>query len=483
MLNNEKKQILDQILGNFSREEIAWSSGFLAGSLTGSNAGNTVASATPALVKELTIIYVTETGNSKFLAGEIAKKFKAAGTPAKLKAAEQYRLKDLTKEKNLIVVASTHGEGEIPETGKKLLDHISQDDLKLDSLNFLVVALGDTNYPLFCQSGKDIEEKLEKLGAKKSGPRIDLDLDFEDSMTQILDQSCAAFTTDKSAVSNVATAPVKSGKKNFTGEIVANVNLNDVGSDKETYHLEIESEDELNYEPGDSVGIILNNEQLEVEGAITPRLYSIASSVNEHGNEVHLTVALLRYIDKDGKEVKGLFSNYLSNLKEGDKVEFYISKNRQFKLPQDDKNIIMVGPGTGVAPFRSFIAERNYRSAAGKNWLFFGERTFQNDFLYQAEWLDHLNSGLLSKIDVAFSRDQDHKIYVQDRIRENAKDVYAWLEDGAYFYICGDKDKMALDVENCLLEVIESQGNLNKDEAKNYLDKLVEQGRYLKDVY
>ncbi len=479
MLPTEKKQILDQIIASFTKEEIAWSSGYLSGFVTDHKTENKSAK----LVKDLTILYITETGNSKFLAGEIAKKLKAEGAHAKLKAADQYRLADFEKEKNLIVIASTHGEGEIPAAGKKFFEHITQNELALASLSYLTIALGDTNYPLFCQSGKDIDARLEKLGAKKLAERIDLDLDFENSIPEILAQVQAAFASEKSSITTVPTTPIKSGKKNFSGKILANINLNDIGSSKETHHLEIASDDEIHYEPGDSVGILFGEDELGITEKPTPRLYSIASSTNEHGNEVHLTVSLLRYIDKDEKEVEGLFSGRLSRLKIGEKINFYISRNRQFKLPTDDKDLIMVGPGTGIAPFRSFLAERNYRNASGKNWLFFGERNFQTDFLYQSEWQAHLESGLLSKIDVAFSRDQNHKIYVQDRIKENAQEIYHWLENGAYFYVCGDKENMARDVENTLLGVIQSEGKIGADEARNYLDRLVEQDRYLKDVY
>lgn len=477
MLDDNKKQILNQILASFSKEEILWTSGYLAGSAGGQ------ASAEPQLdiAKNITILYVTETGNSKFLSGEIAKKLKSQGVAVKMKSSDQYRLNDFAKEKNLIVVASTHGEGEIPESGKKFFDHINQNELDLKALNYVVVALGDTNYPLFCQAGKDIDKRLEDLGAKRAGQRIDLDLDFEDSIEEIKTFAVNSFAQGGSVQ---AVAPKKSsGKSEYEGEIVSNINLNDIDSSKETYHIEIAVDDELNYEPGDSIGILIGNEELGVEGDITPRLYSIASSVNEHGNEVHLTVSLLRYKDENGNEVEGLFSGYLSRLKDGDNIKFYISKNRQFKLPADDKNIIMVGPGTGIAPFRAFVGERNYRDAAGKNWLFFGERNFRSDFLYQSEWQDYLTSGILTKIDVAFSRDQEQKIYVQDRIRENGKELYEWLENGAYFYICGDKENMAKDVENCLIEVISTQGGKTKEEAEEYLSKLVEEDRYLKDVY
>ena len=481
MLSKDKKQILDQFIASLTKSEVAWASGYLAGLSFGEVLSNV---SNAKIVKDLTVLYITETGNSKFLASEISKKLKGEGFNAKLKSVEQYRLTDFIKEKNLLLIASTHGDGEVPQSGKKFFDYIMENQLDLKALNYFVIALGDTNYPLFCQSGKDIDARLEKLSAKRLAPRIDLDLDFENSINQVYNQVLQAFA-EGGAVEVAAVKAVKSGQNQFIGEIVANINLNDIVSTKATHHIEIVTEegDELNYEPGDSIGILIDNEEFKIEGKITPRLYSIASSVNERPNEVHITVALLRYIDKDGKEVEGLFSGYLSRIKVGEKIKFYVSKNRQFKLPADDRDIIMVGPGTGVAPFRAFLEERNYRGASGKNWLFFGERNFQSDFLYQIEWQAHLESGLLSNLDVAFSRDQKEKIYVQDRIKQNAKEVYQWLENGAYFYICGDKNNMARDVENSLLEVIISESARNKEQAQEYLSALTEQGRYLKDVY
>jgi sulfite reductase (NADPH) flavoprotein alpha-component len=479
MLNNEKKQILNQIIQQFSKDEIAWTSGYLSGFLA-----NNIAEISDAKksIKDLSIIYITETGNSKFLASEISKQLKSEGGHLKLKAAEQYRLTDLAKEKNLIVIVSTHGEGEIPAAGKKFFDYISQEDLDLSHLNYLVIALGDSNYPLFCQSGKDIDEKLAKLKAIKTANRIELDLDFENSIAEILNQIRASFSDSKEK-NEIVINPVKSSQKHFSGEIIANINLNDIGSSKETHHIEIAVDGEISYEAGDSVGILFDNEELKIEGKITPRLYSIASSPNEHAGEIHLTVGFLRYLDKDGKEVEGLFSSHLSRLKIGQKINFYISKNRQFKLPQDDRDIIMVGAGTGIAPFRSFLFERNYQNSSGKNWLFFGERNFQTDFLYQSELQEHLESKLLTKLDIAFSRDQEQKIYVQDCLHKNAVELYNWLENGAYFYICGDKENMAKDVEKALLKVISVQGKISNDEAINYLERLSKEGRYLKDVY
>jgi sulfite reductase (NADPH) flavoprotein alpha-component len=231
--------------------------------------------------------------------------------------------------------------------------------------------------------------------------------------------------------------------------------LNDVGSNKEVYHIEIEAED-LTYQVGDALALKV--------GENSPRMYSIASSINAFEDEVHITVAKV-----DG----GVASSYLSSLKEGDEVEFYISKNNSFRLPADDKDVIMVGPGTGIAPFRGFVQERDALGASGKNWLFFGDQYSHTDFLYQSEWQEFLATGVLTKIDVAFSRDQEEKIYVQDRIKENADELKKWLENGAYFYICGDKKNMAKDVEEALIEIVGSE----------FLEKIKEEGRYLKDVY
>ena len=488
MLTNEKKSQLENLLQGLSKQEMAWIGGFLSGLIANDKNPELKSDEPPKVVDDLTILFITETGNSKFLANEILKKIKAFGAIAKTKSIEQYRLNDLVKEKNLIIITSTHGEGEIPQAGKAFYDYISKNQLDLSNLNYLILALGDRNYPLFCKAGKDIDERFTVLQGKRKKAPIELDLDFENHINEVFEVILEEFTTRKSihqkpVQKNSEKNSLKSFKNEFIGKIVNNINLNDNGSSKETHHIEIVSNDELNYEPGDSVGILFTNEELQVTEKLTPRLYSIASSPGEHGNEIHLTVALLRYFDENSNPKEGLFSGHLSRLKIGDEIKFYISKNRKFKLPADDSNIIMVGAGTGVAPFRSFLAQRNYRGANGKNWLFFGERNFKSDFLYQIEWQQHLDSGLLSKIDVAFSRDQKEKIYVQHRMLENAFELYQWLEQGAYFYVCGDKKNMAKDVENALLKIIASQGSKTPEQALQYLQDLEQNERYLKDVY
>ena len=216
---------------------------------------------------------------------------------------------------------------------------------------------------------------------------------------------------------------------------------------------------------------------------MAPRSYSIASSLAANPDEVHLTVAAVRY-DAFGTAHEGAASTYLADrIAEGETVPVFVEKNPRFRLPADDVPIIMVGPGTGVAPFRAFVEERHERGASGSNWLFFGDRTFSDDFLYQLEWQRYLKQGALSRLDVAFSRDQAEKIYVQDRIREQAADVYAWLERGAVVYVCGDAKHMAGDVHTALIDVLVSEGGLTADAAETRLKELKREGRYQRDVY
>jgi len=215
---------------------------------------------------------------------------------------------------------------------------------------------------------------------------------------------------------------------------------------------------------------------------ISPRLYSISSSPEAHIGEVHLTVA--KDIFKVNEEVQyGLCSDLLSRLNPDENIDFYIHKNSQFKLPAADKDIILIGPGTGIAPFRSFLAERDATGAIGKNWLFFGDQHFATDFLYQTEFQNWIQTGVLTKMNVAFSRDQQQKIYVQHKMFKHGAEFFEWLQAGAYLYVCGAKEPMSIDVENTLLDIIRHFGNKKDTEALVYLDKLKEEGRYMKDVY
>ncbi|MFT5466921.1 MAG: sulfite reductase (NADPH) flavoprotein alpha-component, partial [Verrucomicrobiales bacterium] len=203
---------------------------------------------------------------------------------------------------------------------------------------------------------------------------------------------------------------------------------------------------------------------------LPPRLYSIASSLRANPDEVHLTVASVRY-HTHGRDRKGVASTWLADsVGLGQKVSAYVAPNKHFKLPASgDTPMIMVGPGTGIAPFRAFLEERQALGATGRNWLFFGDRNFSYDFLYQLDLRDFIKEGVLSKLDVAFSRDQPEKVYVQDRMRENAAELWSWLNDGAVFYVCGDAERMAPDVHEALIDIAKSEGGKSQSDAEAYV--------------
>ncbi|TCT09722.1 assimilatory sulfite reductase (NADPH) flavoprotein subunit [Paralcaligenes ureilyticus] len=216
---------------------------------------------------------------------------------------------------------------------------------------------------------------------------------------------------------------------------------------------------------------------------LAPRLYSIASSPSAVDAEVHLTLAHVEY-EHEAESRWGCASHFLSGLKEGDKLPIFIEENARFRLPADSsRDVIMIGPGTGVAPFRAFVQERSAQAADGRNWLFFGNPHFTSDFLYQTEWQRALKDGDLHRLDLAFSRDQADKVYVQDKLLESAADVYNWIEAGAHVYVCGDANRMAKDVQQTLLQIAQTEGSLDLEQAKQWLDNLAAQGRYARDVY
>ncbi|HUL14018.1 MAG TPA: assimilatory sulfite reductase (NADPH) flavoprotein subunit [Methylococcaceae bacterium] len=217
---------------------------------------------------------------------------------------------------------------------------------------------------------------------------------------------------------------------------------------------------------------------------LPPRLYSIASSYNANPEEAHLTVAVVRY-ESHGLKRQGVASTFLADrVPEDGQVSVYVDSNPNFRLPDDPQvPIIMVGSGTGVAPFRAFLAEREVTGATGKNWLFFGDRNFHSDFLYQLEWLDYRKNGLLTRIDVAFSRDSEEKLYVQHRMLEKSSELYAWLEEGAYFYVCGDAQRMAPDVHVALVDIVAKEGGYAPERAEEYVRELQSSKRYQRDVY
>ncbi len=568
MLGESKLKLLLELINGASKEELIWMNGYLNGVVkTQVSAPVAVAAVTVPVVNKITIVYGTETGNSKRLATEFATRAKQKSIQAKVIGMDQYRLSDLAKEEYLLALISTHGEGEPPIAAKKFYDHIHNNGFKFEKLKYSVLALGDTSYPLYCKTGEDMDEQFLKLGGKRIAPLQKCDVEYEDDANNWFNSVLEQLAVTDNASITVAPAAViapakKAGKQNHTGTVLTNINLNDRGSLKTTWHIEIAAEG-VDYKCGDSIGIVPENDSqvvtdiiavTKVDGnkslefkkekvtiyellkrkiniihlterlvqqyatatghtidagradlldlvkkhpvksplqfeeilvtlnAISPRLYTIASSPAAHEGEVHIIVAKDLYT-KDDSERIGLCSDYLGQLKEGRKQSFFVQPNKRFKLPADDKDVIMIGPGTGVAAFRSFLAERDATGATGRNWLFFGEQHFVSDFLYQTEIQNWFETGVLTKVNLAFSRDQKEKIYVQHKMLEQAAELYSWLSGGGSFFVCGKKDPMSIDVEKTLLTIIEQQGNKTAREAKEYLEHLEEQGRYEKDVY
>lgn len=567
MLSETKLSLLQQLVQSATTEEIIWTNGYLAGYLdrNGVDVAIPTISETTAIAVKPLIIYGTETGNSKKIASQLLATFKKNKIQAKAVDVFQYDVTKLETESLVLFVISTQGEGEFPQNAVAFYEKLKASDVNLNNVSFAVFGLGDSSYPLFCNAGVLLDAVLSEKGAKPLLPLVKTDVDFTDDVIY-WEKNLIAIFNDIASNHKIIGVEKKqekvSHKKNYTGIINHKVILNDRESNKETYHIEITSNDEVTYEPGDALGIIPKNtkqdvdfilnyfgvnatqeltikedkktiekwlvernikglskrsldqiallfettinfekadliailkqyskpESLKIEALIeillpiAPRLYSISSSAEAHDGQIHLTVNLNKFIVDD--EVKtGLASQFLADYPTDTELEFYIHKNQNFKLPTDDTNIIMIGPGTGIAPFRSFLAHRDATGAEGKNWLFFGEQHFVLDFYYQTEIQEWISTGVLSKLSTAFSRDQEQKIYVQDRIRENGKDFNKWLESGASIYICGQKFPMSQDVENAIVEVISKERNISETEAKQVLEKLENQGKYQKDVY
>ena len=481
MLSNEQQQLLDQLTAQLSAEQKLWVSGYLSGAAGG------VSAAMPTSNVAIGIFYATETGNTKAVAQQLEKAAKARGIKTKLTALNRMKPADLEKIKTpAIFLSSTHGEGDPPDLAVKFFDACKEaSPLKLDKLEYAMLGLGDASYEIFCGAAVTLEGVLTDGGAKAFCETKLLDVDYDTHTPAWVEEVLGAIPGVDAIASAAPTIAAKAPTQSegfsrlstLKGTIQESIILNDTGSNKETYHIEIAFEDTLPYQPGDAAGIIVP--QPDGEEPITPRLYSIASSVLAHEGEVHLTVALAKHVNADGSKGFGITSGYLSQLKEGDEVEFYIQRNQRFKLPADDKDIIMVGPGTGIAPFRAFIEERIERGATGRSWLFFGDQHQHLDFLYQTEWQDWLESGDLTKLDLAFSRDQEAKVYVQHRMQEHAEELMDWLDGGASFFVCGAKEPMSEDVEKTLLEI----AGTRHANAEDWLMDLAEADRYVKDVY
>jgi sulfite reductase (NADPH) flavoprotein alpha-component len=594
--NQEQVELLNRLLPSLSGAQKIWLNGYLSALDTaGATAADVQQAASPvnapAISKEVTVLFGSQTGNCQKLAKKLSGKLEDQGFQVTLSSMSDFKPNTLKKVQNLLILASTHGEGDPPDNALSFYEFLhSKRAPKLEDLQFSVLALGDTSYEFFCKTGRDFDSRLAELGAKCLTPRIDCDVDFDESAAEWMNSVLAALNEGSAApfLTNVGDAIVESTKQSdysrtnpFQAEILENLNLNGRGSDRETRHLEISLEgSNLQYEPGDCLGIypknhpslveeliqalelnpeervpvnkngeeqplkealtshfeitvltkplmeqaakLLSNPELEklvsagseslrdyikdrdlldlvqdysfkgvsakdfvsILRKMPARLYSISSSPKAYPEEVHLTIRKVN-CESHGRMRYGVCSTYVAEqLEPDDTLSVYVHDNPNFKLPQNpDAPIIMIGPGTGIAPFRAFIGEREETGANGKSWLFFGDQHFSTDFLYQVEWQRWLNDGVLTRMDVAFSRDTAEKVYVQHRMLEKSKDLYQWLQEGASVYVCGDEKKMAHDVNTTLLTILEQEGGLSSEEALEYLKRMQQEKRYQRDVY
>jgi len=590
-LSAQQVQELQKLVGQLNPIQQAWVSGYLAASAQLAGGAALTPAAAPQEAATLTVLYASQTGNAKGVASKIKAAAESRGLAVQLQDIASYKTNALAKEKFLIIVTSTYGEGEPPESAVSFYKFLfGKKAPKLPELQFAVLGLGDTSYEFFCKTATDFDSQLIALGAKQLYQPALLDVDYADGAKNWQDAALDLFTpllkASGASSAQVIAWPGATGtagshsqydKQNpATAELSVNQKITARNSTKDVRHIEISLADTgLTYQPGDALGVYFRNapelvasvlaatgltgtEQVELSGQtltlqaastdeleltqaypslvskyaevsnndslktlaadkdalrayladkqsadvivqnpanitaqqlvdslrkVQPRLYSIASSQAEVGEEVHLTVGVVRY-DAFGSTHLGGASGFLAErLAEGEPVKVFVEHNDNFRLPNHDTPVLMIGPGTGIAPFRAFLQERDNAGATGQNWLFFGNPHFTRDFLYQVELQDYLKRGVLTHLDVAFSRDQAQKVYVQDKLTAKGAEVWSWLQQGAHLYICGDGNRMAKDVHQALLQIVQTHGGLSAEAADEYFEELRATKRYQKDVY
>lgn len=615
--NEEQLALINQLLPMLTPEQQHWLSGYLLNPATTSVSDNKTdiqeneagitetetSTSTDQSVSEpvsastepldVHVLYGTETGNAEEIAETFETKLKSQNLNVHLWDMDDFPRDSLPEVEHLFIICSTQGVGEPPINALDLYDYLHGDDApQLDQVNFAVLALGDQDFPDFCQAGKDFDHILGQLGANRVADRVDCDFDYEETaeqwitnMIELLTQASSNTNEETPSVENedvtIEEPQAPYSKSNpFQAEVLKNTILTQPEASREVRHLEISLEGYREaYEPGDSLVVIPQNDPVLVNQLIDalnwdaetpiqmndsdsmrslkealthdfeiakltpvlmknaaellgnpmlnaniqksewvqnyiygkdvidlirdftpvalepnmlpqllrklpPREYSIASSNKVNPNSVHITVRVVKY-EAHRRERFGVCSVQLADRTSvGDKLPVYLKKNPNFKFPYDTETpVIMIGAGTGIAPYRAYLQERAYLNLKGEQWLIFGNQNYHHDFLYKDDLEQWLEEGVLSKLDLAFSRETENKIYVQHRIEENSAEFYKWIQAGATIYLCGNKDEMASGVHESLIKVLIKEGNMDETEAEAYLTEMIKNQRYQRDVY
>ncbi|MFD1560491.1 molybdopterin-dependent oxidoreductase [Paraburkholderia silviterrae] len=541
---------------------------------------------------KVVLLWASQTGNVESLVERYAMQLMESGFEIRTACMADYSLANLEKAQYVLLMTSTFGDGDAPDNGEPFWSALKAETApRLAALGYAVLALGDRNYDQFCGHGRNLDARLEALGAQRLMARVECDTDYQNAADAWLDRVVARIKEEDAALHAVpaggAIPEVLPGcaatkARPAASRLIQNVRLNMQGAVKDTRYFSLATGGGdgmgLEYEVGDALGVWPTNcpalvdellalthlqadAPVEVPGVgdmrladalgkhyeiarpspdalafiasrargqglgellreerksdlkdwlwgqqladvlheypielsareltgmlkrLQPRLYSISSSPKAHEGEVHLTVSALRY-NNGRRERKGVASTFLADRAAEGSVPVFVQKSTHFRPPRHgDTPMIMVGPGTGVAPFRAFLHERRAHGDTGRNWLFFGEQRAGTDFYYRDE-LEHMHKdGLLSRLDLAFSRDQREKVYVQDRMREQGAQLWAWLEEGAHFYVCGDASRMAKDVDAALRSVVAHHGGMSDEAAGEYVGQMARDRRYVRDVY
>jgi sulfite reductase (NADPH) flavoprotein alpha-component len=569
----EQIAALDEVFSTTSVAQRAWLSGFLAGLDAAEGKPAALPATAPADRPKLLLLYATESGNSEALATKTRADAAKRGFAARVLDMADADIATLKSAGTIVAIVSTWGDGEPPQRAAPFYRALMSDTApRLDGVKFAVLALGDSSYAQFCETGKLVDERFAALGATRIADRIDLDLDYEQPAKTWLNTTLESLAPkDAGSVIHVdfqkpLSSAASSKTAPFAAEITAHHKLTSERAESETFHVELSlAGSGLSYEPGDSIGFVPENHpsavaavqraaglgpdaaltealtsrydiatltakqmkdfaaltedknlaaladdaarraeflngrqlidlletfphQLDAEKftsllrPLAPRYYSVASSQKFVPEEAHLTIARLAY-QSAGRARLGVASSMVSDRRRpGGSLNVFVKPNPHFRLPKDDAApIVMIGAGTGIAPYRAFLQEREAVGATGKSWLIFGHRHFLYDFLYQLEIQAWLQSGILTRLDLASSRDQPEKRYVQHVLWEQRAALRAQLAEGATLYLCGDAKHMARDVDAALIRIL-ADGK-NPAEGQAALDALITAGRYKKDVY